>query len=36
MPAVGLVLVLIGVWIVMRTLAGNPGLAEALSRTSSS
>lgn len=32
MPAVGLVLILIGVWVFMRTLAGNPSLAQALSR----
>jgi hypothetical protein len=31
MPAVGLVLVLIGIWFVIRTLRG--GLPKALSRT---
>ena len=34
MPAVGIVLLLIGLWIVVRTLAGN--LASHLTRTSSS
>jgi|HubBroStandDraft_6_1064221.scaffolds.fasta_scaffold729192_3 hypothetical protein len=36
MPAVGIVLILIGIWVVMRTLAGKPSLAEALSRSAGS
>lgn len=35
MPAVGIVLILIGVWVLMRTLAGKPSLAATLSRTGS-
>jgi hypothetical protein len=33
MPAVGIVLILIGLWLVIRTLRGN--LAQTLTRTSS-
>lgn len=32
MPAVGLVLVVIGVWLLVRTLAGSPSLPAVLSR----
>lgn len=32
MPAVGLVLVLIGIWLFVRSIAGKPSLGEALTR----
>lgn len=34
MPALGIILILIGVWVIMRTLAGKPSLAQAFSRGS--
>jgi hypothetical protein len=34
MPAVGIVLALIGLWFVIRTLRGKPSLAESLTRSS--
>lgn len=30
MPATGAVLILLGLWLVLRTIAGRPGLADQL------
>jgi hypothetical protein len=34
MPAVGVILFLIGLWLFIRTLRGKPSLAESLTRSS--